>query len=84
MWVRIKRLPAYHRSELQLIFEYFHQPSGKHRHAATPIEAGERTNLILWCRNSHLESLPDHADGSTCPAWCGWHRMQSGAPTERS
>jgi len=42
---------------------------GKHRHGANPIIAGERYNLILWCRSAdYRESPVSHVHGP----WCGW------------
>jgi hypothetical protein len=42
---------------------------GRHRHGAHPITAGERHNLILWCRSSRFTRDYNEA---YCPAWCGW------------
>lgn len=50
---------------------------GKQRHAALPIKSGERTNFILWCRNSQLESSAAGHRRAICPSWCGWHRMST-------
>lgn len=44
---------------------------GRHRHAATPIKAGRRMNLILWCRSSQWRKVENLL---TCPNWCGVHR----------
>jgi hypothetical protein len=44
----------------------FHR--GRHRHGAHPIAAGQRQNLILWCRSSKFGR---EYDESYCPDWCG-------------
>eukprot|EP00301_Raphidiophrys_heterophryoidea_P027497 c9685_g1_i2.p1 GENE.c9685_g1_i2~~c9685_g1_i2.p1 ORF type:complete len:439 (+),score=106.99 c9685_g1_i2:139-1317(+) len=44
--------------------------AGKHRHGALDVEAGERYNLILWCRSSTFRNEVDY---SVCPSWCGHH-----------
>lgn len=54
---------------------------GKHRHAALPITAGERSNLILWCRCSAFADEERRRRG-TCPEWCGWNGMQNQAQPE--
>lgn len=49
---------------------------GKHRHGARRLTAGERHNLILWCRGDPArssEGLARGAGGRTCQAWC-WAR----------
>lgn len=54
-------------------FELAHEPGvailhrGPHRHGAHPIRAGERRNLILWCRSS------SHDGWRHCDRWCGGH-----------
>ena len=48
---------------------------GKHRHGARRLTAGERHNLILWCRGDPARSSEglQRAGGRTCQAWC-WAR----------
>eukprot|EP01094_Clydonella_sp_ATCC50884_P016186 TRINITY_DN2692_c0_g1_i3.p1 TRINITY_DN2692_c0_g1~~TRINITY_DN2692_c0_g1_i3.p1 ORF type:complete len:155 (-),score=48.14 TRINITY_DN2692_c0_g1_i3:207-671(-) len=40
--------------------------AGKHRHGAMPIEAGERLNLILWCRSSSYRAAHAHGQCACC------------------
>jgi hypothetical protein len=40
---------------------------GRHRHAATGIDSGERFNLIVWARSSKFRRLDTLLD---CPDWC--------------
>lgn len=40
---------------------------GRHRHAATAIDSGERYNLILWGRSSKFRRLDTLLN---CPDWC--------------
>ena len=40
--------------------------AGSHRHLVTTV-AGERRNLIMWCRSSETRGQTDES----CPEWCG-------------
>ncbi len=48
---------------------YLHR--GKHRHQATPITAGHRLNLIVWCISTNYREL--EGEQPICPSWCGYH-----------
>ena len=47
---------------------------GKHRHLASPVESGRRTNLIIWCNSSSF-SLSHNP--SECAEWCEVHKVQT-------
>ncbi|XP_076908798.1 2-oxoglutarate and iron-dependent oxygenase domain-containing protein CP2-like isoform X2 [Bidens hawaiensis] len=57
------------------IFDYSHFPGhavihrGRHRHGARATTAGQRINLLLWCRSSVFRELRKHQKGFV--SWCG-------------
>ncbi|KAK1423103.1 hypothetical protein QVD17_18398 [Tagetes erecta] len=57
------------------IFDYSHVPGhaiihrGRHRHGARATTAGQRINLLLWCRSSVFRELRKHQKGYV--SWCG-------------
>ncbi|CAM6105754.1 unnamed protein product [Calypogeia fissa] len=57
------------------VLEYSHVPgrailhAGRHRHGAKAITAGQRTNLILWCRSSEFRELKKYQRDFS--SWCG-------------
>ncbi|TKY50906.1 PKHD-type hydroxylase [Spatholobus suberectus] len=57
------------------IFNYCHVPGhailhpGRHRHGARPTTAGNRINLILWCRSSDFRELKKYKRDFS--SWCG-------------
>ncbi|KAI3717535.1 hypothetical protein L1987_69222 [Smallanthus sonchifolius] len=57
------------------IFDYSHVPGhaiihrGRHRHGARATTAGQRINLLLWCRSSVFRELRKHQKGFV--SWCG-------------
>ncbi|CAI9259276.1 unnamed protein product [Lactuca saligna] len=63
-------------SQPEEIFEYSHVPGravihrGRHRHGARPTTAGNRVNLLIWCRSAVFRELRKHMNESTT-RWCG-------------
>ncbi|XP_071693435.1 2-oxoglutarate and iron-dependent oxygenase domain-containing protein CP2-like [Rutidosis leptorrhynchoides] len=57
------------------IFDYSHVPGhaiihrGRHRHGARATTAGQRINLLLWCRSSVFRELKKHQ--KEFARWCG-------------
>ncbi|KAL8228976.1 hypothetical protein R6Q57_013876 [Mikania cordata] len=57
------------------IFDYSHVPGhaiihrGRHRHGARATTAGQRINLLLWCRSSVFRELRKYQKGFV--NWCG-------------
>ncbi|KAL2611464.1 hypothetical protein R1flu_023156 [Riccia fluitans] len=57
------------------VLEYSHVPgrailhAGRHRHGAKAITAGQRTNLILWCRSSQFREMKKYQRDFS--SWCG-------------
>ncbi|KAJ0447661.1 putative oxoglutarate/iron-dependent dioxygenase [Helianthus annuus] len=57
------------------IFDYSHVPGhaiihrGRHRRGARPTTAGQRVNLLLWCRSSVFRELRKHQTDFV--SWCG-------------
>lgn len=57
------------------IFDYSHVPGhaiihrGRHRHGARATTAGQRINLLLWCRSSVFRELKKHQ--TEFANWCG-------------
>ena len=59
---------------------YSHTPGvglihmGKHRHGATELKSGKRSNLIVWFR-SEEERAKEHVyfENRECPEWC-WYK----------
>eukprot|EP01097_Dermamoeba_algensis_P003550 TRINITY_DN2450_c0_g1_i1.p1 TRINITY_DN2450_c0_g1~~TRINITY_DN2450_c0_g1_i1.p1 ORF type:complete len:350 (-),score=75.24 TRINITY_DN2450_c0_g1_i1:121-1170(-) len=48
---------------------------GRHRHGATPISSGHRTNLIIWCRSQSFRDQLMKTDPNICPSWCSFDKL---------